>query len=196
MKKNFRLNFPNQDEAQNFSKFMKRALDDVLGRVPFEDTADVYRPQASVASLHSTTSTSNHVTNQRSSQQPEPTHFTPTIAASSSSNRNGLGFDRIQITDRNYARKWSKYILIILFLENNSKTIISNENNAVSLSQQIQNERSERLNPVENFNDELKRRLAGRSNFPSSNSDDLEKSNQATKNNSQNDSNPGLTIFG
>ena len=103
------MNFPNQDEAQNFSKFMKRALDDVLGRVPFEDT-DVYRPQASVASLHSTTST-NHVTNNRSSQ-PEPTHFTPTIAASSiSSNRNGLGFDRIQITDRNYARKWSKYIL-------------------------------------------------------------------------------------
>ena len=76
------------------------------------------------------------------------------------------------------------------------KTIKSNENNAVSLSQQIQNERSERLNPVENFNDELKRRLAGRSNFPSSNSDDLEKSNQTTKNNSQNDSNPGLTIFG
>ena len=117
-KKNFRLNFPNQDEAQNFSKFMKRALDDVLGRVPFEDT-DVYRPQASVASLHSTTS--NHVTNQRSSQQPEPTHFTPTIAASSSSNRNGLGFDRIQITDRNYARKWSKYILILFLSRLNSQ---------------------------------------------------------------------------
>ena len=29
-------------------------------------------------------------------------------------------------------------------------------------------------------------------NFPSSNSDDLEKSNQATKNNSQSDSNPGF----
>ena len=83
-----------------------------------------------------------------------------------------------------------------IILENISKTIKSNENNAVSLSQQIQNERSERLNPVENFNDELKRRLAGRSNFPSSNSDDLEKSNQATKNNSQNDSNPGSSIFG
>ena len=118
LNKNFRLNFPNQDEAQNFSKFMKRALDDVLGRVPFEDT-DVYRPQASVASLHSTTS--NHVTNQRSSQQPEPTHFTPTIAASSSSNRNGLGFDRIQITDRNYARKWSKYILILFLSRLNSQ---------------------------------------------------------------------------
>lgn len=91
---------------------MKRALDDVLGRVPFEDT-DVYRPQASVASLHSTTST-NHVTNR--SSQPEPTHFTPTIAASSSSNRNGLGFDRIQITDRNYARKWFKYIYINIII--------------------------------------------------------------------------------
>ena len=106
----FRLNFPNQDEAQNFSKYMKRALDDVLGRVSFEET-DVYRPQASVASLHSTTSNhmTNHVTNR--SSQPEPTHFTPTIAASSSSNnRNGLGFDRIQIADRNYARKRSKHI--------------------------------------------------------------------------------------
>jgi hypothetical protein len=165
------LNFPNQDEAQNFSKFMKRALDDVLGRVPFEDT-DVYRPQASVASLHSDTAISHVISHVIRCSQPEPTHFTPTIAASSiSSNRNGLGFDRIQITDRNYA---------------------SNENNAVSLSQQIQNERSERLNPVENFNDELKRRLAGRSNFPSSNSDDLEKSNQATKNNSQIDSNPEM----
>ena len=69
---------------------------------------------------------------------------------------------------------------------------MSDENNAVSLSQQIQSERSERLNPVENFNDELKRRLAGRSNFPSSNSDDLEKSNQ-TKNSTQNEnSNSGF----
>ena len=86
-------------------------------------------------------------------------------------------------------------IFNVIILENILKTIKSNENNAVSLSQQIQNERSERLNPVENFNDELKRRLAGRSNFPSSNSDDLEKSNQATKNNSQSDSNPGFWLF-
>ena len=86
-------------------------------------------------------------------------------------------------------------IFNIIIFEEILKTIKSNENNAVSLSQQIQNERSERLNPVENFNDELKRRLAGRSNFPSSNSDDLEKSNQATKNNSQSDSNPGFWLF-
>ena len=60
-------------------------------------------------------------------------------------------------------------VYFLIFLKRKLiKTIKSNENNAVSLSQQIQNERSERLNPVENFNDELKRRLAGRSNFPSS----------------------------
>ena len=140
----FRLNFPNQDEAINFSRHMKKCLDDVTGRVPFTmETSETTSSNSEPSSQFSQHSSTNvyHQGQQSHQNKASFTHRQPSYSSqvpsqSNTSSRqmslNSLNsnMDRIQITDRNYARtrvihqihKIWNYFILELYKHNTTHT--------------------------------------------------------------------------
>ena len=84
----FSLNFPNPEEASNFSVYMKRALDDVTGRMPYQFTPAPPKPAPPVQVEENNNDVGLFDNNQPMRKPPPQTR--------------DKNYDRIQIGDRNY----------------------------------------------------------------------------------------------